>query len=193
MMTDSLGSSERLHYVGFASDVAAFDVPPLGGPTESEHDIEQVLLFCHVRNVFEHVKQLWVYSLHYMTPPYSFARLLNPDLVTTALSDLKHFWQLILKIEASSEILLTRFQKMLTLRTLTVVREVCNMLESASWSMTDRIANYVQAWGCNGQCTTWHKWRQLAEHQLFRWQGVQANHPRQAFSVFGPCTNRMPL
>ena len=144
MMRDSIGISERLHYIGFEDAVPEFDVPATGAPHRDAVEADQFMLWVHVHSMLEHSKQLWIYALHYMTPPYSFATLLNPSLVAATLIDLKRFWELILRLERSSDSVHKRFLNILTVRKLVVVREVCNLLEASSWHMTGQVASYVQ-------------------------------------------------
>ena len=132
-LSDALGNAAKLQYIGLDASVEEFDVPLRGRLVNDDLDAPQHLLWAHVRFAFEHSKQLLLYSFHYATPPYNFPALLDSRLQAKALGEIRSFWQVILKLESSSDALHKRWTTVLTLRHMTVVREVT--LPRSCWGM----------------------------------------------------------
>ena len=146
VLKDALGKSATWQYLGLDGTVDHFVIPPLGAPVDVDEN--QRVLWIHFRNTMEHVKQLTIYALHYTTPPYSFLRLIreaNQSKRDGVMKSIKAFWELILTLESSQDIFHRRCLKVLCLRRLTVVREVCNLLQQAGWKMTHQISEYISA------------------------------------------------
>lgn len=145
MLRDSIANSTNLYFVGFLTSVHPFDFQPLGTPADLTDP--QWLLRLHTRNALDHARQLLAFANHYSTPPYSFCRLLNqkPSVVRSELQSLRQFWSLILRLEASQDPPHQQFRRILGLASLTVVREMCGMLELSGFQLTDPIKQYAAA------------------------------------------------
>ncbi len=122
-LSDAFGNAATMCYIGFETGVSSF-VVPLRGSLGDSASPPQKLLWVHVRLSFGHMKELVLFNMHYATPPYSFVKLLNPRLRAQAVADIRKFWTLILELESSSDPLCIKWAKVLTVKSLTVVREV---------------------------------------------------------------------
>jgi hypothetical protein len=107
IVLDSLLSVEKLNFIGLRANVEPFRVAGAHAPTDI--DDEQFALLILWRTTFAHCHHLLAYSMLFKTPPYRFVGLLNPDpnKVKLAIADIKLFWDVVLKLEASTDFVWT--------------------------------------------------------------------------------------
>lgn len=104
----------------------------------------------HVWTTMAMVQQWWLFILQAHSPPWSYLRLLEPDLRPSSCRLCKDVHELFLRLESSEEPFAVRWRNVLFQRQWPVVREPLLLLERADWVVDDGVVDYVEAmWpGC---------------------------------------------
>ena len=95
----------------------------------------------------EHIKQLYIFSLQPQTYPWAWARLLstNPDAQQACVDEAAQVWNLILRLEGSSNPLHTELAKQLFISKAVTFREPFNILQANNYLPSGNLVSYVTA------------------------------------------------
>ena len=144
-LIDALQRPAKLSYIGLREEISEFKVDLEGSFSGIEDYDDACVLLSHIRSALSLCKGLIQYAVLPQSFPWSWARLLSPDplVVDQCVADAKSTWELILKLEGSTDNVLTEFAKALFIKNIAVFREPMLMLAASGYVVTPQLKEYV--------------------------------------------------
>jgi len=114
MVMDSW-SYASMAYVGFNGEVEACDMPMVDA--EWDETEEQELLRAHYRLFVSHLREILLFAILHMSPPWEWIRYMeSPRCRPMVLAKMRAFWEMVHCLESSDEAILKGFSQQLNFK-----------------------------------------------------------------------------